>query len=461
MLESMLRTLGAVALCSFLVLPPAQAEDFKVRTATLDNGLVIAVVEDHRAPVVTQMLYYKAGSADEQIGKSGVAHFLEHMMFQGTSTTPGAQFRSTIARFGGRENAFTSSDVTAYHQTVGKEALELVLRLEADRMHNLTITQKEFDSEKEVIKEERRNRYENEPPGQFGEQMQAAQFLSHPYGQPTIGWMHEIDATTREDALAWYKKWYVPNNAILVIAGDTTLEEVVPLARKYYGVIPRGADPQRFRPKEPPQLAERRVLLYDARVRQATFSRTYLAPSVTARDGVAPALSVLSAILSGGTGRLYQALVVDQRVAAGAGAAYSGGTLDATTFGVWAAPPRGGDIVALERAVDAELEKLLRDGVTEEEVTRAKVNVTSGLVFARDNVMGLARRVGNGLSIGQSIEEITNWSQVIESITVAQVNAAAKQALDRRRSVTGIMQPPQGAPATSARPAAVQKEAAL
>ena len=457
MMETFLRTLGAAAICSFLLMPVAEAEDFKVRTATLDNGLLIAVVEDHRAPVVTQMLYYKAGSADEQNGKTGVAHFLEHMMFQGTSTTPGAEFRSTISRFGGRENAFTSSDVTVYHQTVGKEALELVLRLEADRMHNLTITQKEFDSEKEVIKEERRNRYENEPAGQFGEQMQAAQFLNHPYGQPTIGWMHEIDATTRDEALAWYKKWYVPNNAILVIAGDTTLEEVVPLARKYYGAIPRGADPQRFRPKEPPQLAERRVLLYDPRVRQASFTRNYLAPSVTARDGVAPALSVLSALLSGGTGRFYQALVVEQRIAAGAGAAYGGGTLDATTFGVWATPLRGGDIAALERAMDVELDKLLRDGVTEEEVTRAKVNITSGLVFARDNVMGLARRVGNGLSIGQTIEEITNWSQVIEGVTVAQVNAAAKQVLDRRRSVTGIMQPPQVAPAAPpARPAAQQ-----
>ena len=445
-------TVVATAL-AVIVTGVAAAADFAVRTATLANGLFVAVVEDHRAPIVTQMLYYRAGSADETPNQRGVAHFLEHMMFQGTSTTPGSDFRNTIARYGGRENATTSSDTTTYFQTVGKEALELVMRLEADRMHNLAITEKEFASEKEVIKEERRNRYENEPGGQFGEQMTAAQYLTHPYGNPIIGWMHEIDMLTRQDAMDWYKKWYVPNNAILVIAGDTTLAEVLPLAEKYYGAVPRGPALVRFRPKEPPQLAERRVAFYDSRVRQPSFSRSYLAPSLMARDGMAPALTILSSVLNGATGRFYQALVIEQGIAAGAGAGYGGTFVDETTFSVWGSPRRGGDVAAVERAIDAELERLLRDGVTEYEVELAKNGILDGLIFARDNVQSLARWVGNGLSIGLTVDEVTDWSSTIKGVTVAQVNSAARRVLDKRRSVSGVLMPqPATAPARTAGP---------
>ncbi len=447
--------------CVLLALPAlagaAAAQDFQVKTAVLANGLYVAVVEDHRAPVVTQMVYYRAGSADELPNQRGVAHFLEHMMFQGTSTTPGQEFRNTIARYGGRENATTTADTTTYYQTVGKEALELVMRLEADRMHNLTITDKEFNSEKEVIKEERRNRYENEPGGLFAEQFSAAMYLNHPYGNPVIGYMHEIEALTRQDALDWYKKWYVPNNATLVIAGDTTLAEVLPLAQKYYGAVPRGAEPTRFRPKEPPHLAERRLFFYDARVRQPSMSRNYLAPSQTARDGTAQALTILATLLSGSTGRFYQELSIKQGIAQGAGAGYSGGLMNETTFSVSISPRRGIDIDVAEKALDAEIDKLLRDGVTADEVELAKSGILDGLIFARDNVMGLARRVGNGLSIGLTVDEVTHLSDIYKSVTVAQVNAAARLVFDKRRSVTGFMLPAPAAPAAPAlRPAAAE-----
>jgi zinc protease len=436
-LQSLVAVLGSV-----IGATTALAADFQVSTALLDNGLFVAVVEDHRAPIVTQMLYYRAGSADELPHQRGIAHFLEHMMFQGTSTTPGAEFRGVIARYGGRENATTSQDTTTYFQTVGKEALELVMRLEADRMHNLVIDQRAFNSEKEVVREERRGRYENEPGGAFGEQYTAAQYLVHPYGNPIIGHMHEIEALTLQDAVDWYKKWYVPNNATLVIAGDTTMDEVLPLAQKYYGAVPRGPELVRFRPKEPPQLAERRVIMYDPRVRQPSLSRSYLAPSQTARDGTAEALTILASALSGSTGRFYQSLVVEQGLAASAGAGYGGTALNDTTFGIFASPRRGVDPAVVERALDAEIERLLRDGITAEEVELAKSGIIDGLIFARDNVMGLARRVGNGLSIGMTVEEVTALSDRIKSVTVARVNEAAKRVLDKRRSVTGMLLPP-------------------
>jgi zinc protease len=421
---------------------PTWAADFTVETAVLDNGLQVVVVPDHRAPLITQAVYYKAGAADEPAGKGGLAHFLEHMMFQGTSNVPGEDYRNTIARHGGEENAFTAQDMTGYWQTVAVEAMEIVMELESDRMANLRILPEEFESERQVIKEERRSRYESDPRGPFSEHMSAAVFMAHPYRLPVIGWMHEIESHTVQDAIDWYDKYYVPNNAILVISGDTILAEVLPLAEKYYGVIPRGADVVRSRPQEPPQLAERRVILYDERVREPSFSRSYVTNSRTTRDGLAPALSLLSQILSGSTGRLYQALVVDQGIATSAGAFYSGGTMDQTQFGMWIAPARGADLVAMEAALDVEIARVVADGITQEELDLARNGTLSGLVFSRDSVTRLGRRVGAGLAVGLTIEEIVGWSDEISAVTVADVNAAVATVFNRAHSATGLMLPP-------------------
>lgn len=428
------------AACFFLPVAAAAA-DFAVDIATLSNGMAVAVISDHRAPIVTQLVYYRAGSADENDGNRGIAHMLEHMMFQGTANIPGDDFRDTIARFGGRENAFTSPDTTSYWQTVGKEALEVVMRLESDRMQNLVIDEAAFLSEVEVVKEERRERYETSPGGPFGEAVSAAAYLAHPYRYPIIGYMHQIEVVTIEEALDWYDKWYSPANAILVIAGDTTLAEVLPLAEQYYGVIPAGVTQPWSRAVEPPQLAERRIIFRDERVRQPSFGRSYLAPARTARDGVAPALTVAAEILSGGTGPLYQGLVVDQGVAASAGAYYSGNARDWGRFGVWVAPNRDSDVAEMEAAMDAMLAKILEQGVSQSDLELAQHSIASGLIFARDSVSRLARRVGGGLIVGLTVEEITGWSTEINAVTVEQVNAALRQVLDRRQSVTGIMLP--------------------
>ena len=422
--------------------PPRVVEgDFLIDTATLGNGMQVIVVSDHRAPLITQLVYYMAGSADENEQQVGIAHMLEHMMFQGTKNYTGREFRDIVALHGGRENAFTAPDLTGYWQTVGKEALAVVMELESDRMRNLLIEEEAFLSEKDVVKEERRTRYESEPSGPFGEIVNAALHLEHPYGRPIIGWMYHIEAFTIEDALEWYDTWYVPNNAILVIAGDTTLAEVLPLAEEYYGVIPAGELPPRFRPRNPDPVAERRVVMHDPRVRQPGFTRAYLAPSRTARDGVAPALVILADALSGGTGYLYQTLVVGQGIAASAGAYYNSRSLDDAAFGVWMSPNRDSDVGDMEAALDDALEAFLERGVTEEQVATAKNNVRTGLIFARDNVGRLARRIGGSIAAGLTLEEVTGWSAEINAVTVEQVNAAARLVLDKRRSVTGLLLP--------------------
>ncbi|MGH6929019.1 MAG: M16 family metallopeptidase, partial [Dongiaceae bacterium] len=319
--------------CAFLVLAaplPAAAAVFNPSTITLDNGLQVVVIENHRAPVVTHMVWYRAGAADEVPGKTGIAHFLEHLMFKGTKTVPPGAFSEMIARLGGSENAFTTQDSTAYFQSVAVEHLEEMMRLEADRMVNLVLTDDVVLPERDVILEERRQRIDNEPGSQLMEMMRASLFLNHPYRLPTIGWENEMQGLTTADAIAWHKKWYAPNNAVVVISGDVTLAQVKPLAEKYYGVLPAQTVPARHRPDEPMQFAPRRVTLEDGRVQLASWSRLYQAPSYhRGAKEHAYALEVLAEIIGGGTSsRLYRSLVVEQKVATSAGAGYDPDDLD-------------------------------------------------------------------------------------------------------------------------------------
>ena len=273
-----LQLLGAVAA---LLLPGlAQARDNEaVTTFTLDNGMDVVVVEDHRAPVVQQMVWYRAGSADEPKGSSGVAHFLEHLLFKATDKLESGEFSATVAANGGRDNAFTSYDYTAYHQRVAADRLELMMEMESDRMRNIRLTPENIATERDVIIEERNQRTESNPGALMSEQMNAAQYLNHRYGSPVIGWMHEMEALDLDDALAFYKTYYSPNNAVLVVSGDVQPDAVRALAEKYYGVIPANPDlPERLRTQEPPQTAERRMIFRDARVAQPYVSRSYLAP---------------------------------------------------------------------------------------------------------------------------------------------------------------------------------------
>ena len=420
-----------------------QAAVFSPKSFTLENGLQVVVIENSRAPIVMQMLWYRVGAADEEPGESGLAHFLEHLLFKGTRTTEPGEFSRTISRIGGRDNAFTSYDYTAYFQRVAAHELETIMRLEADRMHNLVLTDDVVLPERDVVLEERRSRTDNSPAAQLREQVRRALYLNHPYGRPVIGWMSEIKKLTTEKALAFYRKHYSPGNAMLIIAGDATFEQVKALARKYYGPIPTRAVPPRVRPKEPPHRAARRVVLSNARVNLPSLSRTYLAPSYASGESrYAYPLEILAQVLGGGsTSRLYRKLVVERGIASGAGAWYSGDGLDYGEFGVYASPKAGGDIGTLETALFEELEAALREGFRAEDVARAKKLISAQAIYARDGLRAGPNAFGQAFTQGQTIADVENWPERISAVTPEQVMEAARAVLDERKSVTGILLP--------------------
>ncbi|HLJ70061.1 MAG TPA: pitrilysin family protein, partial [Roseiarcus sp.] len=310
------------------VSPPDDLESGpKIVNFRLANGLEVVVIPDHRAPVVTHMVWYRNGSADDPPGKSGIAHFLEHLMFKGTAAHPQGEFSKVIAELGGQENAFTGNDYTAYFQRVAKQHLGVMMAFEADRMTGLQLTDEVVAPERDVVLEERRMHCDADPGAQLGEAMQAALFTHHPYGTPIIGWAHEIEDLSRADALAYYRRFYTPQNATLIVAGDVEPDEVRTLAETTYGKIkPLGETPQRRRPKEPPALARRTVTVNDEKVEQPVWQRCYLTPSYrTAQPGEAEAIEVLAHILGGGqTSLLYRVLTIEERIAAAIGAQYLG-----------------------------------------------------------------------------------------------------------------------------------------
>jgi zinc protease len=444
----MLRTTRAL-LSAFALLaasPVAQAAEKGVyfpETFQLANGMQVVVVTNRRVPVVTHMVWYKVGGADEERGHSGLAHFLEHLMFKGTDELAPGQFSRIVAKNGGRDNAFTSWDYTAYFQSVARDRLELVMRMEADRMANLKLTDQVVYPERDVIMEERRQRVENEPADKIGEQVNATMYVHHPYGTPIIGWPQEVATMTREEAEAFYKRWYAPNNAILVVSGDISAEELKPLAEKYYGKVAAKPVPERTRVIEPPIGAERRVILRDAEVRQPSIRRMWHAPSYrTDKDGQAYALQVLGEIMSGGaTGRLYRSMVVEQKIATSAWLSYGASSWDATMLAMGAAPAPGVEMDRLEAALEAEAAKLLKDGVTPEEVATAKKRMLTEQAYARDSLSGPANALGMALATGQSIDDVESWPVRIDTVTAEQVNAAARAVLGKTNHVTGLLLP--------------------
>jgi zinc protease len=424
---------------------PQQAEAalFNPETFTLDNGMQVVVVTDRRAPVVSHHVWYKVGSADSPLGKSGLAHFLEHLMFKGTANLAPGEFSEIVARNGGNENAFTGQDYTGYYQTIARDRLELVMEMEADRMTNLVLDDAAVLPERDVVLEERSQRIDNDPGSRLAEQTNAAQFLNHPYRLPVIGWRHEMETYTREDALNFYRTWYAPNNAVLIVAGDIDAGELRPLAERYYGSIPRREVPQRVRVQEPPQQAAREVELIDPRVRQPSWSRSYLAPSYTAgATGYAYPLQVLADILGGtSTSRLYRSLVIDQKLAASAGAYYRGTSLDDATFIVYASPRPGVSLDEIEAAVEAELARLTEQPITEEEVARSTSRLVGEAVYARDSLSKAVRSFGVALATGRTVDDVEAWPARIAAVKAEEVNAAAAQVLRPEGSVTGRLSP--------------------
>ncbi len=443
---------GIVSACVAAALSggPANAQVFSPVTFELANGLQVVVVENRRAPVVVQMVWYKAGAADEVQGKSGIAHFLEHLMFKGTPTVPPGEFSRRVARVGGRDNAFTGWDYTAYFQNVARDRLETVMQLEADRMANLVLSEAEVTPERDVIVEERRQVVDQRPASKLREQSAAALFLNHPYGRPIIGWEHEMRGLTRQDALDWYGKWYAPNNAMLVIAGDVSAAEVKILAERYYGPIPRKAVPTRVRAQEPPPIASRRIELRDVRVRQPSWSRAWMAPSQAAAfAGLGPdqvdALDLAAELLGGGaTSRLVRGLVHDKALATGAAAGYDSSALDPTAFYVFASPRPGVEVAALEAAIETLIRETLADGFTDDEVLRAKTRLADSAILARDSAQAGARAFGTAFTTGRDVAYVESWPQRLAAVTTAQVNQALRAVLSNEAHVTSILLPKPG-----------------
>nr|WP_239520853.1 pitrilysin family protein [Pseudooceanicola aestuarii] len=419
--------------------PDADLTDL-VTDFTLDNGMQVVVVEDHRAPVVVHMVWYRAGAADEKPGVSGVAHFLEHLLFKGTDTLAPGELSATVAANGGTDNAFTGQDYTAYHQRIAADRLGLVMEMEADRMVNLRLGEEEIATEREVIIEERNQRVENSAGALFREQLTAAQYLNHPYGIPVIGWRHEMEDLGLEDALDYYQTYYAPNNAILVVAGDVTPEEVRALAQTHYAPIPANPDlPERTRPQEPPQTAARRLVNSDPRVADPYVTRTYLAPE---RDPgaqeQAAALVLLSALLGDGqTGYLTEQLVHERQVALHTSAWYQSTNLDDTTFGVFIVPAGDTTLQEAEDALDATLARFIEEGVKTEDLDRIKMQLRAEQIYARDDVAGLGRLYGSALSQGLTVQDVQDWPQILQDVTEDQIIAAARDVFQPQRSVTG------------------------
>jgi zinc protease len=416
-----------------------------VEAFRLDNGLDVVVVPDTRAPVVTHMVWYRNGSADDPAGKSGIAHFLEHLMFKGTARWPAGEFSKIVAGYGGQENAFTSFDYTAYFQRVPKEHLRAMMDYEADRMTGLAFDESVVAPERDVVLEERRMRVDADPAAQLGEEFSSALFVHHPYGTPIIGWEHEIEGLSRNDAFTYYQRFYTPENAILVVAGDTTADEVRKLAEATYGQIAaRGDKPLRQRPSEPDPRAARRVALSDPRVRQPSLRRGWLTPTYLsgADRNEAFALEFVAEILGGGTtSRLYRKLCAEQEIAAGASAYFMGSMVDRAAFQLSTSPRPGVGMDRLEAGLDAVLAAFLEEGPSELELARARTRLVAETIFARDSQASLARIFGSALAIGETVEDVLAWPQRIEAVGRDAVVEAARRYLKPDRSVTGLLLP--------------------
>jgi len=441
------RKVALVLLCLWLSLPDAASAEqrlFNADTFTLANGLEVVVITDRRVPVVSHTVWYRVGAADEPPGRSGLAHLLEHLMFKGTREVPAGEFSRLVARNGGQENAFTSYDYTAYFQNIASSRLELMMRLEADRMTGLVLEKADVASERQVVLEERRSRVDNDPGALLAEETQAARFRNHPYQRPIIGWAHEIEALTDADALAFYRQWYTPANAVLVVAGDIDAAELRPMVERTYGRIPGREPPHRQVLQEPEPHAERSVRLDDPRVRQPTWGRSWPAPSYgTGEQRHVYALQVLEEVLDGSTGRLYRSLVLEQKIAVSAGAHYDPTRRGPSHFSVQASPREASGVEPLAAAVQQQIDDIRNNGISDDEVERAKQRLQAEAVFARDSFSTAARFLGEARAIGQPLAEAELWPERIAAVSTADVAAAAR-AVFSEPAVSWQLQPAAG-----------------
>ena len=410
---------------------------------TLKNGLRIIVKEDHRAPTAVQMVWYRIGSIDEVDGHSGVAHVLEHMMFKGTPSVGPGEFNKRVAAAGGRDNAFTSRDYTAYFQQVPKEKLDEMMALEADRMRHLNVDPKEFAQEIKVVMEERRMRTDDNPQSKLFEQMNAVAFQAHPYRRPIIGWMNDLETMTAADAKAWYDTWYVPNNAYVVITGDVDHKEVFALAEKYYGALEGRPLPARKPQLEPAQDGTRRVNV-KAPAELPVLIMGYKAPVLRdiERDSDPYALEMLASILDGhDAARFNKKLVREEKVALSVGIDYDNTARGPGMLYLHGIPSEGKTVADLQAALRAEITRVQKDGVSEQELKRAKAQLLAGQVYKLDSMFGQAMEIGQIEAVGLPYQKIDRMLEKLQSVTAAEVQAVARKYFDDDALTIGLLDP--------------------
>ena len=440
-----------VALLLGLISLAAQAD---IVDTTLPNGLRVIVKEDHRAPVMVSQVWYRAGSIDEFNGTTGVAHVLEHMMFKGTKTVPAGEFSKRIAAAGGRENAFTSRDYTAYFQQMHKDKLELSMQLEADRMANLVIDEPTFAKEIQVVMEERRMRTDDNPPAVLYERLMATAYQAHPYQRPIIGWMNDLEQMSAQDARDWYARWYTPNNATLVVAGDVNAEAVIALATKYFGPLKPHALPARKPQIEPAQIGIKRLVV-KAPAKVPYLVMAYQAPAIRdwQRDWVPYALQILGGVLSGNdSARLQKSLVKEQRIAVNADAGYDAVARGPSMFMIDATPSQGKTVAQLEKALRVEIERVKHKGVSQAELNRVKSQIIAADVFQRDALFYQAMQLGEYVTSGLPPEALEGRVAKLRAVTPAQVQEVARTFLVDDVLTVAVLDP-QPLEAKPARPA--------
>jgi zinc protease len=422
------RKILAAFFLAFLFCIPASAQVYNPETVTLKNGLQIVVVTNRRAPVVSHMLWFKVGALDDPWGKSGIAHFLEHLMFKGTQKHPEGDYSRIISRLGGEENAMTSNDFTAYYATVGKEHLEKVMELESDRWGNWRITQDQMVTERDVILKERQQRTDNNPVSAFFEEVNAILYVNHPYQRPTIGWREEMETLNKKDAEIYHKKYYAPNNAILVLSGDITLAEAKPLAKKYYGALKSYPTPARPAEEVPVAQAKRVISQTSPLVKQDIWSAHMLVnPARPETIAQADAMTVMVKILGDGrTGRLYRRLVMKDKIATQAYIGYDVQGIGPGRFSVVVSPEPGMSYETVNAAVEDEIAKLAKEKVTTEELNNATQSMETEVAYARDSVTGPAIALGSALTSGLDIPTIEMFPKRIVSVTAQAVQDQAK-----------------------------------
>jgi len=427
----------ALLLFSLLIPSGAPAQN-RVVAATLDNGLRVLLLEDARSPIVSFQTWYRVGSRDEHRGATGIAHFLEHLMFKGTPTHGARQFARLVEENGGQDNAFTSQDVTSYYVNIAADKVDLVIDLEADRMQNLLLDAKEIGSEREVVIEERRTRTEDDPGGFLGEEVSSIAFKAHPYGAPIIGWMEDIKRITPDEIRAFYKTYYVPNNALVVAVGAFKANELLEKIKRRFGRIPRGKVPPPMLAVEPPQNGERRVTV----TKQAQLPIVYLAWHVpNQKSDDAAALELLSTILAGGrASRLYRDLVYQRQLALEAGGDYSYFSIDPNLFWFWATPMPGQTPEKLEAELIAHMERLKTEPVTDEELARAKNQMEAAFVYQEDSIHQRASMLARFELIGGfALKE--SFVAKIRAVTAADLTRVARTWFGPDKKSVGVLLP--------------------